>query len=331
MSLHKYLNTQTQKVLLYRHLLAKISRIQKNLKTEQSGFTLIELLVAMVILTIVVGMTGTGLVFVMSKNTSSDGEITQQTNLRRALDFIGDEIKSASVVTTSSTDSKWPAWALTLSPTLSSSTPSTALYLEIPTPVSLEPADITALLASPSTIKIPNHGLANTNAVKISGNNLPSDTTQTINTTSTYYVSSVSATTPNTFQLITGSGSTVSFTSTPQNFAIRRLVLYYPGYIANSGWKGEQVLYRATGVCNSTSTTANPSNCLVMVDSLVAQPTTPSASTAPFFPSIVAGLPPTISLNGKLCNPPTPENNCATTENNKVSVSLTAISRATLQ
>ena len=324
MSLHKSRNIQPSKILLYKHLLSKISQ---NLKTKQSGFTLIELLVSMVILTVVVGMTGTGLVFVMSKNTSSDGEITQQANLRRALDFIGDEIKSASVVSTTS-----PGWTLT--PALTSPAPTNILYLEIPTPV-----DTVAL----ATLTVPNHGLVQGNAVKISGKTMPSGgiwptglitTTNSkgavvVDTTVPYYISTTST---DTLRLITGSGTTITFSTTvfPQDFAIRRLVFYYPA--ANpTGWKGEQVLYRATGNCATNSTTADPSNCLVMVDSLVAQPTTPSASTAPFFPSIVAGLPPTISLNGKLCNPPTLENSCATTENNKVSVSLTAIPRATLQ
>ena len=323
MSLHKSRNIQPSKILLYKHLLSKISQ---NLKTKQSGFTLIELLVSMVILTVVVGMTGTGLVFVMSKNTSSDGEITQQANLRRALDFIGDEIRSASVVSQAqpTTDT---AWTPIPSAPASSTASSSILYLEIPTPVdSINTTD-------KRTLKIPNHGLVQGNAVKVSGTGLPTGITKD----TTYYVSSVSSTLANTppdlLQLVpsTTGGTPITFNTTPQNFAIRRLVLYYPAaYVDNSGWKGQQVLYRATGNC----TTADRSNCLVMVDSLVNLPTLPtplSKTDSPFFSELVGSKQATISLNGKLCNPPTPENSCATTVNNKVSVSLTAISRATLK
>ena len=328
MSLHKSLNTQASKVLLYKHLLSKISQ---NLKTKQSGFTLIELLVAMVILTIVVGMTGTGLVFVMSKNTSSDGEITQQTNLRRALDFIGDEVRSASLV--SQTPPTIPAWGFT--PPSSS-----ILYLEIPTPVDS---------VSSATLTVPNHGLAKGNAVRISGSNLASASPSSVNSNDTYYVSGTYLPTSesdkiNTLQLVKNDGTSITFNSLPQNFSIRRLVFYYTAYnssIADSGWKGEQVLFRGTGNCGSASSAspvANPDNCLVMVDSLRLPlvpplPARPEAEkNLPVFIDVVGGKQATIYLNGKLCNPPTPTlaNGCTTGVTN-VSVSMTAISRATPQ
>ena len=59
MSLSKYSNSFRSNKLFYKKLLFNI--LQKRQNKEQ-GFTLIELLVSMVILTIVVGMTGTGLI-----------------------------------------------------------------------------------------------------------------------------------------------------------------------------------------------------------------------------------------------------------------------------
>lgn len=313
MSLHKSLDRQTKKILLYKHLLSEISQ---NNKLKESGFTLIELLVAMVILTIVVALTGTGLVFVMSKNLQSDSEVTQQSNLRRALDFIGDEVKSSSVLYTTTTPSTpasttppGPGW--TLLPTASSAS---ALYLEIPTLVD-------GVTPSTSTITIANHGFVKGNAVKLSGI-LPAG----MDTTTTYYIGSALTDPINTFQIIKSDGNALTFSALPTNFAVRRLVLYYVD--ANSPntniWKGERVLYRSTGNCAASSNTSETTNCLVMVDSL--------SSTLPFVPTITGANQVSLSINGYLCTPTgmtntqTSSNKCTT--NN---ASVTAIARATLR
>ncbi len=331
MSLSKYSNSFSSDKIFHKKLLFNI--LQKRQNKEQ-GFTLIELLVAMVILTIVVGMTGAGLVFVISTNTKSDIQITQQSNLRRAADFISDEIKAASVVAlvstaTATTD---PTWKLNLNPQPTYTSTGTALYLEIPAPATTTPV---LPATSTTTITLNNHGLASGNAIKFSGTNLPTG----INTTTTYYVTSdpdPTKITTNTFEVING-GTSISFTATPQNFAVRRLVMYYAALSITTNWKGFTSLYRSTGSCPATgvadTNTSKANNCLVMVDSLVALPTTPSATVSPvspFFPSLTTdNKQVTLFLNGRLCTPATMLNNCASPET--TNQTMQAVSRATLR
>jgi prepilin-type N-terminal cleavage/methylation domain-containing protein len=325
MSLSKYSNSFSSDKIFRKKLLFNI--LQK-LQNKEQGFTLIELLVAMAILTIVVGITGTGLLFIISTNTKSDIQITQQANLRRTADFISDEVKAASVVAlvstaTATTD---PTWKLNLNPQPTYTSTGTALYLEIPTTAT----------TSATTITINNHGLAPGNAVKFSGTNVASVSTPSIDTTTTYYVTSdTTKITTNTFEVIKADGTSISFTATAQNFAIRRLVMYYAALSNTANWKGFTSLYRSTGNCPATATTPENNtskfiNCLVVVDSLFALPANPSATLSPFFPSLTTdNKQVTLSLNGRLCTPATMENNCSSPAT--TSQTIQAVSRATLR
>jgi prepilin-type N-terminal cleavage/methylation domain-containing protein len=66
----------------------------------QRGFTLIELLVALVITTIVIGLTGSGLYALMNANQRSQTETTDRLELEQALAFMTDEIKMSQRVMT---------------------------------------------------------------------------------------------------------------------------------------------------------------------------------------------------------------------------------------
>ena len=250
MSLSKYSNSFRSSKIFYKKLLFNI--LQKRQNKEQ-GFTLIELLVSMVILTIVVGMTGTGLVFIMSTNTKSDQQITQQANLRRAADFIADEIKSASVV-------------LPTDPTVVTVPPNTvflpasSLYLEIPVPVE---SGTTA-----PTLKVTNHGLSVGDLVRFSGTNLSTAGLTSKNTTH----SVISTPDKDTFRV------SATITAIPTDLTVRRLVGYSTA-TPELNWKGPRVLYRATGAgtCNATS-----ANCQVVIDSLTLSDSfVPDVSKAP--------------------------------------------------
>jgi type II secretory pathway component PulJ len=73
-----------------------------NNKTYQSsaGFTLIELLVAMSITIIVVTLAGSGLIAIMQNNIKAEAETLRRVELNRALDFIGDEIRTSKTIAT---------------------------------------------------------------------------------------------------------------------------------------------------------------------------------------------------------------------------------------
>jgi len=275
-------------------------------QSSQLGFTLTELLVGMVITTIVVGMAGTGLIYMMSSNTKSDAQITQQTNLRRAADFVADEVKTASVLTT--TDPVWITGGFTTGINPVGTSPSPVLYLEIPMPIENVASNV---------LTVQNHGLAKGNAVRFSGSSFPSGMTNT----TTYYVK----TTPdaNTFTVVTSAGTDVSFSTIPQNFAVRRLVVYYTAIPDATKWKAPMALYRATGNCTasgSTTYTSDAINCLVMVDSL---------ATTSAFSAIISSKQATLNFNGQLCTPSSMANTC--TSPTQTSVSINAVARATLQ
>ena len=69
---------------------------------SSGGFTLIELLVAMAITSMVVSITGFGLVTIMQRNSKEESETARRVELNRALDFIADEIRTANSVTPAS-------------------------------------------------------------------------------------------------------------------------------------------------------------------------------------------------------------------------------------
>ncbi|MCY7333090.1 MAG: prepilin-type N-terminal cleavage/methylation domain-containing protein [Pseudanabaena sp. CAN_BIN31] len=352
MSLSKYSNSFSSDKIFHKKLLFNI--LQKRQNKEQ-GFTLIELLVAMAILTIVVGMTGTGLLFIISTNTKSDIQITQQANLRRAADFISDEIKAASVVSTTAPNPVWITGGFTTTGTTTTginpvgTDPSAKLYLEIPIPI--EPFPPSTSITSSTTLTIKNHGLTKGNAIKFSGTGLPSG----INTTETYYIKTLPTANPNnTFTVVkvdplSSTATDISFTvpatplTTPvtpppiPSFAIRRLVMYYTAKLTTADetkWKGPNVLYRATGNCTSsnlTTYTSDAINCLVMVDSLIL-PTTSPIITSPFTVTTTPS-PNTLTINGQICTPASMLNTCPSPSPTPdlTSVTVQAVSRATLK
>lgn len=79
-----------------------MKRLLKLLKKPKSsaGFTLIELLVAMTITTIVIGITGWGVVAITQKSKEQKLETDRRVELNRALDFMADEVRQAKPITT---------------------------------------------------------------------------------------------------------------------------------------------------------------------------------------------------------------------------------------
>lgn len=106
-----------------------MKKLLKILKTRNSssGFTLIELLIAASITTIVVSLTGTGMVAITENNKKAKAETERRVELNRALDFIADEIRQAKPIATNAS-----ANLATVAPNfiLTSKTP--VLTLQIP-------------------------------------------------------------------------------------------------------------------------------------------------------------------------------------------------------
>lgn len=107
-------------------------------RSSSAGFTLIELLVAMAITTIVISLTGFGLVAMMNKNKTYEVQTQRRIEINRASDFIVDEIRMARRINTTTNTTGTASAAVTasntplaFSPTLGS-TGTIVLYLEIP-------------------------------------------------------------------------------------------------------------------------------------------------------------------------------------------------------
>lgn len=83
-------------------------KVFKNVQSS-GGFTLIELLVAMAITSMVVSITGFGLVTLMEKNSKEEAQTARRVELNRALDFIADDIRMANKVEAASTYTISPA------------------------------------------------------------------------------------------------------------------------------------------------------------------------------------------------------------------------------
>lgn len=98
-----------------------------NTRNSSAGFTLIELLVAASITTIVVGLTGTGMVSITQNNKKAKAETERRVELNRALDFITDEIKRAKPIATNAS-----ANLATVAPGFNSSSRTPVLTLQIP-------------------------------------------------------------------------------------------------------------------------------------------------------------------------------------------------------
>jgi prepilin-type N-terminal cleavage/methylation domain-containing protein len=78
----------------------KLCKNNDRLKWNQRGFTLIELLVTLVMTTIVIGLTGSGLYALMNANQRSQTETSDRLELEQALAFMTDEIKMSQRIMT---------------------------------------------------------------------------------------------------------------------------------------------------------------------------------------------------------------------------------------
>lgn len=76
---------------------SQITQIKLNWVNNQ-GFTLVELLLAMVLMALVTTLAGSGLVALLQQNNKAEYETQRRTNLNRALDYIANDIRSASQV-----------------------------------------------------------------------------------------------------------------------------------------------------------------------------------------------------------------------------------------
>lgn len=72
-----------------------------SIQKSSAGFTLIELLIAMALTTVVIGITGSGLVIITEKNQKAEAETLRRTELNRTLDFISDDIRQSNLASTS--------------------------------------------------------------------------------------------------------------------------------------------------------------------------------------------------------------------------------------
>jgi prepilin-type N-terminal cleavage/methylation domain-containing protein len=106
-----------------------------HIKNQQSdlevnkGFTLIEVLVAAAIMSIVVALAGTAFVGILKQNRTAEFESERRTNLNRALDYIANEVRMATSVTSMAATSP-----TTTFPAVTISSGTGVLRLRIPVP-----------------------------------------------------------------------------------------------------------------------------------------------------------------------------------------------------
>ncbi len=108
----------------------------KLLKKSKScaGFTLIELLVAMAITTIVIGITGWGVVAITQKSKEQKLETDRRVELNRALDFMADEVRQAKPIATDADASVSLSTAIAQGFTSANKTPILTLQIPSETP-----------------------------------------------------------------------------------------------------------------------------------------------------------------------------------------------------
>lgn len=218
-----------------------------------AGFTLIELLVAMLITSIVVTLTGSGLVLIMQKNNAEEAENISQTNINRALDFISDEVRMANSASDTTTA---PAWATGIDLGTTGS-PTAQLYLQM----SLLVQNMTS---TTDLINIPQHGFSSGNAVMFTGaGNIAGGASKN----TVYYVIKYDA---DNFKLASSlanvaSNTAIDLTSNSNGSLIgHRLVIYYIRE-HTSTWLGAKTINRSVGPCVSPY---DQSNCPELVDSI---------------------------------------------------------------
>jgi prepilin-type N-terminal cleavage/methylation domain-containing protein len=215
--------------------------------SDGAGFTLIELLIAIALTTIIVAGIGIGLVAIIQANERTEDETASRTNLNRALDFISDDIRTASNVSSSA-----PTWAWT---SLGSSSPPPApkLYLQIPLTVE-------SMTDGNDLINLPGHGFANRNAVMFTGDGTIATGLQK---NTVYYVNKIDS---DNFKVATSPGGAAIdlTTSSSGNIVANRLVIYYIRP-STATWLEPNTIYRSVGTCH---TAANQFNCDELVDAI---------------------------------------------------------------
>lgn len=240
------------------------------IQTTSAGFTLIELLVAMALTSIVLSLTGFGLVTIMQKNAKAQGETSRRTELNRALDFIADEVRMANSITTTA-----PIWATNNNTSdadsqpldwinnLGLGSPSAKLYVQIP--LNVENID-----GSADEIDIVKHEFDAGNAVTFTGSGV---TTAGLSVGTVYYVTKQTPPKQDSFQVSTSLSDANSGTNIPLNVPLgsltaNRLLIYYIRDHTHT-WLPPHTINRSAGPC-STTPNYTESNCPALVDSIAA-------------------------------------------------------------
>ena len=98
--------------LLFRTLMKSYFSKTIGIERKSHGFTLIELLIAALITSVVILVAGNGLISIMTANQQAEADSQRRMDLNRALDYISDDIREASSVsTTVPSGTPWTGWA----------------------------------------------------------------------------------------------------------------------------------------------------------------------------------------------------------------------------
>lgn len=222
-------------------------------KNTSTGFTLVELLIAMTLTVVVVGLTGFGLVVLMSKNSKAQSESERQVNLNRALDFISDEVRTASNVSDSTPAPAW-AWSDLDEAGPDQGYPSAKLYLQMPW------KSVFSMTVTGGLITVTNHELSNGNAVMFTGSGtMPTGLVEG----QRYYVIDV---TTDTFKVSsTVAGAAIPLTSNSSgSLTVNKLITYFTRD-HDDIWLKPRLIKRSIGDCSVDA------NCDVLIDSIAAE------------------------------------------------------------
>jgi len=274
-------------------------RIPQNIT---SGFTLVELLVAIAITGVVITIAGSGLVSILQANQKAEAKSDMRTDLHRALDFIGDDVRSSNFVSNTAPIS--PAWAWT---DLGGGSPQAKLYLRIPN-------SVIGMNEVDERITIPNNpNISNGNAVMFTGTGSISSG---LSIDQVYYVKNYdsSPSSTDTFQVsstIGGSAINLS-TNSSGSLVANQLIIYYVRDNSTT-WLGPKTINRSAGNCASPY---QDSNCPVLIDSI-------AADGFPD-PTVVSDRQVSLSLEAQTCSPLTNSNTCSNPETYQVSTTAFA-------
>lgn len=274
--------------IVMKNYFLKLFGFQKN----SAGFTLIELLVAMSLTTIVVGVAGFGLVAIMGANNKGEAETQRRENLNRALDFISDEVRTASMV--SSTAPLWATDSNDTDPANSASdwinklgeVPSSPkLFIQIPLTVEN--------MTSGNPITISKHGFSDGNAVMFTGSGTVSSP---LSKDKVYYVREVN---PNKFNVSSSpSGAAIALTTNSSGSLIANRLVIYHIRDSSSTWLPPKTINRSPEPC------LDARSCPALIDSIAANG---------FTATVTSSRKAEIHLIGQLTKDPTPTYEISTT------------------